>query len=80
MQFDDVNIGGQLNVGSGIAPAIKQGAQKINGSMFAEGPVVFGQPDVYANNMATVMIGPTTNDEAWEVNGMAFTYLHRRLR
>ncbi len=24
--------------------------------------------------------GPTTNDEAWEVNAMAFTYLHRRLR
>ena len=33
MQFDDVNIGGQLNVGSGIAPAIKQGAQKINGEI-----------------------------------------------
>ncbi len=24
--------------------------------------------------------GPTNVDEAWEVNGMAFTYLHRRLR
>ena len=24
--------------------------------------------------------GPTSNDEAWEVNAMAFTYLHRRLR
>lgn len=24
--------------------------------------------------------GPTTNDEAWEVNAMAFTYLQRRLR
>ena len=24
--------------------------------------------------------GPTTVDEAWEVNAMAFTYLHRRLR
>ena len=24
--------------------------------------------------------GPTSNDEAWEVNAMAFTYLQRRLR
>ena len=32
MQFDDVNIGGQLKVGTGVCPAIKEGASKINGS------------------------------------------------
>ena len=63
MQFDDVNIGGQLKVGTGVVPAIKEGRQKINGSMYAEGPVVFGEPDTYANNVATVMIGPTVNDD-----------------
>ena len=42
MQFDDVNIGGQLIVGTGVCPAIKAGAQAINGSVLAEGPVVLG--------------------------------------
>ena len=32
MQFDDVNIGGQLKVGTGVCRAIKEGRQKINGS------------------------------------------------
>ena len=34
--FPDVTTGGQLRVGTGIVPAIKEGNQKINGSMFAE--------------------------------------------
>ena len=29
---DDISIGGQLRVGTGICPAIKEGDQKINGS------------------------------------------------
>ena len=37
MQFDDVNIGGQLKVGTGVCPAIKEGRQKINGSALIEG-------------------------------------------
>ena len=32
MQFDDVNIGGQLKVGTGVCSAIKEGWQKIKGS------------------------------------------------
>ena len=32
MQFDDLNVGGQFKVGTGVCPAIKEGAQKINGS------------------------------------------------
>ena len=40
--LDDLNIGGQLQVGTGIPPAFKQGDEKINGSMHVEGPVVLG--------------------------------------
>ena len=63
MQFDDVNIGGQLKVGTGVCPAIKEGNQKINGSMLAEGPVVFGSPTAFGSQDATLMVGPTTNDD-----------------
>ena len=63
MQFDDVNIGGQLKVGTGVCPAIKEGASKINGSMLAEGPVVFGSPTAFGAQEATLMVGPTTNDD-----------------
>ena len=59
--FDDVNIGGQLKVGTGIVPAIKEGANKINGSMFAEGPIVFGAPTEFSDNKATLMVGRTKN-------------------
>ena len=61
MQFEDVNIGGQLKVGTGVCAAIKEGRQKINGSMLAEGPVVFGAPDEFGAQEATLMVGPTTN-------------------
>ena len=63
MQFDDVNIGGQLKVGTGVCAAIKEGNQKINGSMLAEGPVVFGSPTAFGAQEATLMVGPTTNDD-----------------
>ena len=63
MQFDDVNVGGQLKVGTGVCPAIKEGNQKINGSMLAEGPVVFGSPTAFGSQEATLMVGPTTNDD-----------------
>ena len=63
MQFDDVNIGGQLKVGTGVCKAIKEGNEKINGSMLAEGPVVFGDPTAFGSQEATLMVGPTTNDD-----------------
>ena len=63
MQFDDVNIGGQLKVGTGVCPAIKEGNQKINGSVLAEGPVVLGSPTAFGSQEATLMVGPTTNDD-----------------
>ena len=61
MQFDDVNVGGQLTVGTGVCPAIKSGAQAINGSVLAEGPVVLGDPVAFGSQEATLMVGPTTN-------------------
>ena len=63
MQFDDVNIGGQLKVGTGVCAAIKEGGQKINGSMLAEGPVVLGDPLTFGAQEATLMVGPTTNED-----------------
>ena len=61
--FDDLVVGGQLRVGTGIVPAIKEGDEKINGSMHAEGPVVFGDPVAFDDNVATLMVGRTKNDD-----------------
>ena len=63
MQFDDVNIGGQLKVGTGVCKAIKEGNQKNNGSCLMEGPIVFGDPTTFGAQEATLMVGPTTNDD-----------------
>ena len=63
MQFDDVNIGGQLKVGTGVCRAIKEGRQKINGSALIEGPMVVGGPDEFAAQEATLMVGATTNSD-----------------
>ena len=63
MQFDDVNVGGQLKVGTGVCRAIKEGRQKINGSALVEGPMVVGGPDEFGAQEATLMVGPTTNDD-----------------
>ncbi len=41
--FDDLVVGGQLRVGTGICPPIKEGDYKINGSASFEGPVVVGE-------------------------------------
>ena len=59
--LDDANVGGQLKVGTGIVPAIGEGDRKINGSAFAEGPVVFGAPTEFPTAYATVNIGPLSN-------------------
>ena len=63
-EFDDLKAGGQLRVGSGaICPPIKEGDHKINGSMHAEGPVVFGEPGAEAKNRATLIVNRTENDD-----------------
>ena len=61
--FDDINAGGQVKIGTGIVPAIKEGDEKINGSLFAEGPVVFGGPTEFGENQATLMVGRTKNND-----------------
>jgi hypothetical protein len=61
--FPDVNIGGQLKVGTGIVPAIKEGDTKINGSAFVEGPMVIGGPTHFPTAYATLMVGPLTNSD-----------------
>ena len=40
--MDDCIVGGQLRVGTGLCPPIKEGDTKINGSAMMEGPVVIG--------------------------------------
>ena len=63
-EFDDLKAGGQLRVGSGgICPPIKEGDKKINGSMHAEGPVVFGDPGAEASQRATLIVNRTDNDD-----------------
>ena len=61
--FDDIQVCGQLRVGTGIVPAIKEGDEKINGSMHCEGPAVFGGPTEFPDNFATLMVGRTKNDD-----------------
>ena len=61
--LDDVNVGGQLHVGTGVYPAIKEGKNKINGSAALEGPVVVGPPNTYGSTEATLMVGPLSNSD-----------------
>ena len=61
--FDDLNIGGQLKVGQGFVPAIKEGNSKINGSAFVEGPMVVGAGVHFPTPYATMMVGPLANPD-----------------
>ena len=61
--LDDANIGGQLKIGTGIFPAIGEGALKTNGSAGIEGPIVIGEPTRFTTLYATVNIGPLTNSD-----------------
>ena len=63
LNLDDVVIGGQLKVGVGVCPPINEGDKRINGSMFCEGPIVFGGSTEFPNNRATLMVGRTKNDD-----------------
>ena len=42
MGFDDLIVGGQIRIGTGLCPPIKEGDYRINGSGSAQGPFVFG--------------------------------------
>ena len=58
--LDDAVIGGQLKVGTGIAPACGEGPVKVNGSAMIEGPVVIGQPTHFPTPFAALNVGPLT--------------------
>ena len=60
---DDLNVGGQLKVGTGINGAIQEGEEKINGSALVEGPMVVGSPDAFSEIQGTLMVGPIANDD-----------------
>ena len=62
--LDDAVVGGQLKVGTGIAPACGEGPLKQNGSAMVEGPVVIGQPTHYPFSFATANIAPLVNSDA----------------
>ena len=62
-QLDDVQVGGQLRVGTGICNPINEGDYKINGSAHVEGPMVVGPPQSYPAATATMMVGPLGNDD-----------------
>ena len=61
--LDDVNVGGQLKVGSGDVPAVGEGDKRVNGSIYAEGPVQLGDQGAFGSNQATLMVGRTTNSD-----------------
>ena len=63
MNLDDLNVGGQLKVGSGVVPAVGEGNKRINGSVYAEGPVQLGDQGSFGSNQATLMVGRTTNSD-----------------
>ena len=63
MDLPDLVVGGQLKVGAGICPAIKEGPTKINGSAYVEGPMVVGSPTQFSTAYATLMVAPLTNSD-----------------
>ena len=63
MNLDDVQIGGTLRVGTGVCPAVKDGDEGINGAVYAEGPVDFGDQQAFPEEQATLMVSRTTNKD-----------------
>ena len=60
---DDLNVGGQLKVGTGINGAIQEGEHKINGSALVEGPMVIGSPAAFDEIEGTLMVGTISNND-----------------
>jgi hypothetical protein len=63
IEKETLNCGKAVRIGVGIVPAIKEGDEEINGALFAEGPVVFGEPSEFDHTGATMMVGSLTNDD-----------------
>ena len=71
MNLDEIITGGQLRVGVGIVPAIGEGALKINGGSYIEGPAVFGGAQEFATPYATVCIGAYGNSDDSPISAAA---------
>jgi hypothetical protein len=53
-------------IGTGAPPAVGQGYRRINGSLYAEGPVLFGDQSTYgrpSRDSATLLLAPMTNTD-----------------
>ena len=61
--LDDAQVGGQLKVGTGIAPACGEGPVKVNGSAMIEGPVVIGNPTTFPWPYGALNVAPLTNED-----------------
>jgi hypothetical protein len=71
MNLDEIITGGQLRVGVGIVPAIGEGALKVNGGSYIEGPAVFGGAQEFATPYATVCIGAYANSDGAPMSAVA---------
>ena len=71
MNLDEIITGGQLRVGVGIVPAIGEGALKVNGGSYIEGPAVFGGAQEFATPYATVCIGAYGNSDDSPISSLA---------
>jgi hypothetical protein len=58
---DDVCVSHQLVVGDGFPDFLGVGEEKIRGSAYVEGPMVIGDPDIFSNVSATLIVGPNIN-------------------
>jgi hypothetical protein len=65
--MDDCIVGGQIRIGTGLCPPIKEGDFRINGTGSAQGPFVIGDGTKIklgaVGGSATLMIARTTNDD-----------------
>ena len=71
MNLDEVVTGGQLRVGVGIVPAIGEGATKVNGGSYIEGPAVFCGSHEFVTPYATVCIGAYANSDDSPISAIA---------
>jgi hypothetical protein len=62
--FDDIAIGKRFFLGFGKPEILGRGPAEIRGSMFAEGPAIFGNATAFPSIWATVMIGPNKNRDS----------------
>jgi hypothetical protein len=63
---DDVCVSHQLVVGEGFPDFLGVAEEKIRGSAYVEGPMVVGDPNIFSNVAATLIVGPNKNVDSEE--------------